>query len=95
MSAEPRHGCEKLLCIGMLRAREEADNAALLHDPAVLHDDHAIGHLGDYAHVVGDHHDRSVELALQFAHQLEDLSLNLDIERGCRFIRDQHLGTAG
>ena len=50
-----------------------------------------VGHLGDHAEVVGDHHDRRVELALQALDQLEDLRLDGHVERRRRLVGDQQL----
>ena len=46
---------------------------ALLDHAAVAHDDDAVGHLGDHAHVVGDQDDGRAELALQVAQQFQHL----------------------
>ena len=57
--------------------------------------DHAVGHLGDRAHVVGDQHDRSALVVAQFSQQVEDLRLHGDVERGGRLVGDQDFGLAG
>ena len=58
----------------------------------MLKHDHAIGDLGDDAEIMGDEHDGHVAAALQVADQFEDLRLRRDVERGGRFVGDQHGG---
>ena len=67
----------------------------VLDDPPGVHHRDLVGHLGHHAEVVGDHHDRRVELALQALDQLEDLRLDGDVERGRRLVGDQQLGVVG
>ena len=56
------------------------------------HDDDAIGHFGDHAHVVGDEDDAGAMLALQVAQQLQHLALHGDVECRRRLVGDQHVG---
>ena len=66
-----------------------------MFDPlAVLHDEHAIRHFGDHAHVMGDQHDGCAEFALQLAHQFECLRLNGHVKSCGRFIGDHQLWLA-
>src|SRR3954466_16219010 len=65
--------------VGMLRIVEDAVLGPLLDRAARVHDDHAIGDVGDDAHVVGDHDDGRVELALETLYELEDLRLDGDV----------------
>jgi hypothetical protein len=65
-----------------------------LDDAAGVHHHHAVGDVGDHAHVVGDEDDRRVEVALEPADQLEDLGLDRDVERGGRLVGDQEVGVA-
>ena len=60
-----------------------------------MHDDDAVGHLGDHAHVVRDQDDGGAELALQAADQLQDLRLHCHVEGGGRLVGDQHFRPAG
>ena len=46
-----------------MRAVEDVVRRPGLHDLAVAHHLHAVAHRGDHAHVVGDQHDRGVQLA--------------------------------
>ena len=68
---------------------------ALLDDPAVLHHDRSVGHVGDDAHVVRDQHDARVDARAQVAHELEDLGLDRDVERRRRLVGDEQLRVAG
>jgi len=66
----------------------------MFHHAARLHDRHAVGHFCDDTLIVSDQQDSRAEIGPQFAHQLEDLSLDGDIERGGRLGGDQHLWPA-
>ena len=93
--AEPRHRGEQLARVVRLRARRRCRSTGPSSTiRPCAHDDDAVGHLGDDAHVVGDEDDRRAELALQVADQLEDLRLHGDVERGRRLVGDQHLRAA-
>ena len=93
--AEPRHRIEQALGVGMQRAAEQRADRRFLGLAAGIHDDDALRHLGDDAQIVGDQHDRGVDLVLQFAHQIEDLRLDRHVERGCRLVGDQQFRVAG
>ena len=80
--------------IGMSGAVEQIVGARLLDLAPGIHHDHAVGILGDDAHVMRDQDDRRAERLLQFAHQVEDLRLDRHIERGRRLIGDQQLRVA-
>jgi hypothetical protein len=60
----------------------------------LLHHDHAVGEVGDDTHVVGDQHDPGVDAVAQVAHELEDLGLHRDVERGRRLVGDEQLRVA-
>jgi hypothetical protein len=55
-----------------------------------MHDDHAVGHFGDDAHVVRDQDHAGAEFALQIPHEVEDLRLHGHVERGRRLVGDQN-----
>ena len=78
--------------VGVLGHREDRVLVGVLDDPPRVHHADVVGHLGDHAEVVGDHHDRGVELALQALDEVEDLRLHGDVERGRRLVGDQQLG---
>ena len=78
--------------VGMRGAREQRRRPAASSTmrPAYITTTRSRG-LGDHAEVVGDQDDRRAELALQLAHQVEDLRLDRDVERGGRLVGDQQL----
>ena len=79
----------------MLWVAEELRLRRLLDDAPGVHHDHPLGKLGDDAHVVRDQDDRGAVVALEPLHQLQDLRLDGDIERGRRLVCDQERGVAG
>ena len=93
--AEARHRAEQRLRVGMARLREQVLDGGLLDLAAGIHDDDALGHLGDDAEVVRDEDDGGAGLGLELAHEIEDLRLHGDVERGGRLVGDQQLGIAG
>ena len=80
---------------GCSGAAKIASVERVLDDPAGVHDRDLVGDLGDDAEVVGDDHDRGVELALQALDQLEDLRLDRHVERRRRLVGDQQLRVVG
>ena len=79
----------------MLRFVEQCVDGGLFDHPAHLHHDHPLGHLRHDAQVVGDEHDRHAQLALQCAHEAQDLRLGGHVERGGRLVGDQQVGPSG
>ena len=79
---------------GLARALEDVEHRPLLDDAARPHHRHAVRHLGHHAHVVGDEQEGGGEVALEVAHQPQDLGLHGDVEGGGGFVGDQHLGAA-
>ena len=61
--------------------------------PAV-HDEDAVGDVGDDAEVVGDQDHRQAPLAVELLEQAQDLRLDRDVERGGRLVGDQHSGSS-
>ena len=90
-----RHAFQQTARVGMQRAVEQPRDRRLLDDPAGIHHQHAVGGLRDHAHVVGDDDDRHAELVAQVHHQVEDLRLDRDVERGRRLVGDQQARAAG
>ena len=76
--------------VGVLGAGEELGGGGLLDHLAGVHHRHAVGHLVDHAHIVGDE-DHPGVLAVQLEHQLEDLGLDGDIEGGGGLVGDDEL----
>ncbi len=68
---------------------EDLGRGARLDDLAPLHDRHPVGQIGDNTHVVGDEQDPGVDAVAEVAHEVEDLGLHRDVERGRRLVGDQ------
>jgi hypothetical protein len=64
----------------------------VLDDPPGVHHGDVVGDLGDHAEIVGDHHDRGVELGAQPLDEVEDLGLDRHVERRRRLVGDDQLG---
>jgi hypothetical protein len=79
----------------VLRILEQVFGVALFDDLAGIHHDDALAKFGDHAEVVGDHDDGRAEVAVQPNHQVQDLGLDRDVERGRRLVRDQQPWSAG
>ena len=92
---EARHGRQQPARVGVERPAEHALGGAALDQARRIHDVHAVGVAGDDAEVVGDDDDRHAEPAGEVLHQLQDLRLDGDVERGGGLVRDQELGIAG
>ena len=75
--------------IRMARPLEQRVHVALLDDAPAVHDDDAVGDLGDDAQVVRDEQHPHADLAPQLVEQREDLRLDRDVERGRRLVGDQ------
>ena len=93
--ADHRDRADQALRVGMQRAPEQRHDVGLLDDLAGVHDRDPVAHLGDDAQVVGDEHDRRAGLVAQVAHEVEDLGLDRDVERGRRLVGDEQLRLAG
>ena len=91
---EVRHRRQQPLCVRMPRPVEEIVHARLLHLPAAVHHDDALRRLGNDAEVVRDEDDRSAKALLQLDDEVEDLSLNRDIECCRGLVGKQHLRVA-
>ena len=81
--------------VGMQRPVEQLGDGGALDDAAGIHHQHAVGGLGDDAHVVRDDDDRHAELVAQVHQQVEHLRLDGHVERGRRLVGDQQLRPAG
>ena len=78
--------------VGVLGVVEDLLDRPLLDDLPGVHDQHAVGDLGDDAEIVGDQDHRQVAVAVQLFDQLQDLRLDRDVEGGGRLVGDQDLG---
>jgi hypothetical protein len=78
----------------MLRLVEDLAHRRVLDDAAAIHDEDAVAEPGHHAERMGDQHDRGVAAALELAHEIEDLRLDGDVERGGGLIGDQQIRLA-
>ena len=65
----------------------------MLDNLTVFHDAHAVSDLAHDGQVMRDEKHRHADIAFEVREQIKDLRLNGDIERGCRFIRNQKVRT--
>lgn len=66
-----------------------------LGNPAAVHHDNVVAHVGDDTQVVRDEDDGHAHLLLERVHELKNLRLDGDIQGGGRFVRDHDRGLAG
>ena len=92
-AVEPRDRAEQADGVGMLRAGEQLVDRRALDDLAGIHHRDLVADFGDHAEIVGDQDDRRAARGLQLAHQIEDLRLQGDVERGGRLVGDQQPGS--
>ena len=74
-------------------AEDVLDRGGLDHFALVHHHDF-FGHVGDDPEVVRDQQHRHLQLELQRLHQLQDLRLDGDVQRGGRLVGHQQRRTA-
>jgi hypothetical protein len=79
----------------MLGILEQIGDRGLLDDLAGVHDRHPVAHLGDDTEVVGDEDHGRVRLALEGAHEIQDLRLDGDVQRSGRLVGDEELRLEG
>ena len=76
----------------MERALVELRRRRDLDDRAEVHDGDAIRDVAHHRQVVGDEEVRELELVLQLLEQVDDLSLDRDVERRDRLVGDDEVG---
>ena len=81
--------------VGVERMAKNGAHIATLHDLAHVHHQHAGARLGNNPQVVGDHQDRHAQFLLEVLHQLQDLGLDGDVQRGSRLVGDKESRVAG
>ena len=92
---EPGNRAHQAERVGMAGPQEDVVGGALLDDARRIHHVDAVGVAGDHAEIVRDDDQRDVEPARQILHQLQDLRLDGDVERGRRLVGDDELRIAG
>jgi hypothetical protein len=91
LAADRRDRGHQPLGVGVERLLDDWADAADLDDLAGVHDADAIGQLGVHRQVVADDQDRNLELSPEIAEGFEDDALDVDVERGRRFVGDDQL----
>ena len=86
---EVRDGAQELAGVLVTRRVEDLRRRAGLDDAATLHDDHAVGQVGDDPHVMSDQEDAGIDAVPQVAHEVEDLRLDRHVERRRRLVGDE------
>ena len=89
---EPRHLPEQCLGIGVVRFGEQFFGRPKLDDSPQIHDRHAIGQVLDDTQIMADEQIGKSKLLAQLHEQVEDLSLDRDIERRHRFVAHDEVG---
>ena len=84
-----RHRGQQHLGVVLARIAQDLLARPLLHDAAELHHHHAVGDLRDDAEVVGNEQHAGLLAPLHLTHELQDLRLRRDVERGGRLVGDQ------
>ena len=86
---------QQALGVGVKRPAEQWADRRFLGLAPGIHDDDTLRHFGNHTQIMGDQHDRGVDLLLQLTHQIEDLCLDRYVESGRRLVGDQQLWIAG
>ena len=92
--ADARQAGDQVRGVGMARRAEDVGGAALLDQPAGIHDAEPVGEVGVHRHVVGDEEHRRADLALHLADHRQHVLLHHDVERGGRLVGDDEFGPA-
>ena len=80
--------------VGMQRFIKDLIAGSMLYYLSRIHYHYIIRNLGNYAQIVGNHHNRGACLFLQLIDQIQNLSLDGNIQSRSRLIADQKLGIA-
>ena len=73
---------------------EDIMDGTFFNDTAGVHDDDVVCHLSDNTQVMGNQHDRRIDLILELTEQVKNLCLNGNIQCGGRFVGDDQSGAA-
>ena len=85
----------KTLGIGVRRMIDDGLDRPRLDETPGIHDGDPVGSFGDYPHIVGDQQACRFVFAAERFQQGDDLSLDRDVERRRRFVRDDELRIGG
>ncbi|CFM38011.1 Uncharacterised protein [Bordetella pertussis] len=83
-----RHGGDQAARVGVVRVAEYLGGGPLFDQLAAVQYGHAVGDVGDHAHVVRDDDHPDLFLPAQLAQQVEDLRLDRHVQRGGRLVGD-------
>ena len=86
----PRDRAQQAPRVRVLRVVEDLVDRPLLDDAPGVHDEDAVGDVGDDAEVVGHEHDARVGPLAQLLHDLQDLRLDRHVQRGRGLVGDEH-----
>ena len=86
---------EQALGVGVEGVFKQLFRARPLDDAAGIHHDHVVAGFRDDAEIVGDENGGHAHFGLEAPHQIEDLGLHGDVERGRRLVGDEQRGPAG
>src|SRR5262249_31722118 len=86
---KPRDRAKQADSIGMLRRGEQFIDLSTFDDLAGVHHCYLVADFRDHAEIMRDQDDGSAARILQLPHQVEDLGLKGNVERGGRFVSDQ------
>ena len=86
------YGVQQSLGVGVRRRAKDRLRVAQLHNLAEVHDGDGVGHVVDHGQVVAHHHVREAVLALELFHEIQDLSLDRNVESGDRLIGHDQAG---
>ena len=89
------NGTKQALGVLVTGIVENLIHRAPLADPAGVHDNDLVAHIGDHAQVVGNHDDGHAHFLLQVLHQLQNLGLNGHVQSGGGFIGNQDVRLTG
>ena len=90
-----RRSRDQLLRVRMLRALQNLQCRTGFDDTTLAHHDQMLGALGGQAQIVSDEKNGGAEFRSQTVEVVEDLTLDGDVERRRRLVRDQEFRTSG
>ena len=88
---DARNGRKKRLGVGVQLIFEKLPRFALFHELSEVHDADVVGDVLDDGEVVRDEHVGEFFLLLQVHHQIQDLRLNGNVQRGNGLVADDEL----
>ncbi len=87
--ARPGNAVQQADRVRMRWLREHGDHIPLLHHAAAVHHHHLVRDFRHHAEIMGDEQDGHADIALQPAHQIENLRLDRHVQRRGRLVGDQ------